>query len=154
LQCTLFLPAEFGEAAFEGFAIVAAVALGIDGRTARLKPWQPVRHLAGANQVAPTHLGAVDPQIARRQLDQPLAKERALIAARRAIGAGRGPLVTLDHATVTAVILAVGGFLGIGDRLVAVPVNQIRDGPEARFITDLTKEQLANAPVFDFAKLR
>ena len=63
-------------------------------------------------------------------------------------------LVTLDHATVTAVILAVGGFLGIGDKLVAVPVNRIRVGPEARFITDLTKEQLANAPVFDFAKLR
>jgi hypothetical protein len=63
-------------------------------------------------------------------------------------------LVTLDHATLTAVILSVGGFLGIGDKLVAVPVKQIRVGPEARFITDLTKEQLANAPAFDFAKLR
>jgi sporulation protein YlmC with PRC-barrel domain len=63
-------------------------------------------------------------------------------------------LVTLDHATVTAVILSVGGFLGIGDKLVAVPVKQIRVGPEARFITDLTKEQLVNAPAFDFAKLR
>ena len=61
-------------------------------------------------------------------------------------------LVTLDHATVTAVILSVGGFLGIGDKLVAVPAKQIRVGPEARFITDLTKEQLANAPAFDFAK--
>jgi hypothetical protein len=47
LHRTLFLPAELGEAAFEGFAIIAAVALGIDGRTARLQPWQPVRHLAG-----------------------------------------------------------------------------------------------------------
>jgi sporulation protein YlmC with PRC-barrel domain len=63
-------------------------------------------------------------------------------------------LVTLDHATVTAVILSVGGFLGVGDKLVAVPVKQIRVGPEARFITDLTKEQLANAPAFDFAKLK
>ena len=34
-------------------------------------------------------------------------------------------LVDLDHTTVTAVILSVGGFLGIGDKLVAVPVNQI-----------------------------
>ena len=63
-------------------------------------------------------------------------------------------LVTLDHATVTAVILSIGGFLGVGDKLVAVPVKQIRVGPEARFITDLTKEQLVNAPAFDFAKLR
>ena len=44
-------PAELGEAVFEGLAIVAAVALGIDGRTARLQPWQPVRHLTGADQV-------------------------------------------------------------------------------------------------------
>src|SRR5439155_23623568 len=80
LQRTLFLPAELGEAAFEGLAIVAAVALGIAGRTHRLQAWQPVRHLAGADQVAPTHLGAVDSQVARRQLDQALAKERGLIA--------------------------------------------------------------------------
>ena len=70
------------------------------------------------------------------------------------IGQIEDVLVSLDHATVTAVILSVGGFLGIGDKLVAVPVKQIRVGPEARFITDLTKEQLANAPAFDFAKLK
>jgi hypothetical protein len=40
----------------------------------------------------------------------------------------------------------VGGFLGLGDKLVAVPVNQIKVGREAKFTTDLTKEQLANAP--------
>lgn len=70
------------------------------------------------------------------------------------IGQIEDVLVTLDHATVTAVILSVGGFLGIGDKLVAVAVTQIRVGPEARFMTDLTKEQLANAPEFDLAKLR
>ena len=70
------------------------------------------------------------------------------------IGQIEDVLVTLDHATVTAVILSVGGFLGVGDKLVAVPSKQIRVGPEARFITDLTKEQLTNAPAFDFAKLR
>ena len=70
------------------------------------------------------------------------------------IGQIEDVLVTLDRATVTAVILSVGGFLGIGDKLVAVPVNQIRVGPEARFITNLTKEQLANAPAFDFGKLK
>ena len=63
-------------------------------------------------------------------------------------------LVDLGHATVTAVILSVGGVLGIGDKLVAVPVNHIRVGPEAKFTTDLTKEQLVNAPTFDFGKLK
>jgi hypothetical protein len=52
------------------------------------------------------------------------------------------------------VILSVGGFLGMGDKLVAVPVNQIKVGSEAKFTTDLTKEQLATAPAFDFARLR
>jgi sporulation protein YlmC with PRC-barrel domain len=63
-------------------------------------------------------------------------------------------LVDLDKATVTAVILATGGVLGVGDRHVAVPVNQIKVGKEARFTTELTKDQLANAPTFDFAKLQ
>ena len=71
----------------------------------------------------------------------------------KSIGQIEDVMVTLDHATVTGIILSVGGFLGVGDKLVAVPVNQIRVGPEARFITDLTKDQLANAPAFDFAKL-
>jgi len=62
--------------------------------------------------------------------------------------------VLIDQTTVTAVILSVGGFLGIGDKLVAAPITAIRVGPEARFRTDLTKEQLTNAPVFDFGKLK
>jgi sporulation protein YlmC with PRC-barrel domain len=63
-------------------------------------------------------------------------------------------IINLDHATVTAVILSVGGFLGIGNKLVAAPVNQIKVGSEAKFTTDLTKEQLINAPAFDFDKVK
>jgi sporulation protein YlmC with PRC-barrel domain len=70
------------------------------------------------------------------------------------IGQIEDVLVDLDHASVTAVILSVGGFLGIGDKLVAVPVDQLKVGREAKFTTDLTKEQLANAPPFDFGKLK
>jgi sporulation protein YlmC with PRC-barrel domain len=70
------------------------------------------------------------------------------------IGQIEDVLVDLDHATVAAVILSVGGFLGLGDKLVAVPVNQIKVGREAKFTTDLTKEQLASAPAFDFGKLK
>jgi sporulation protein YlmC with PRC-barrel domain len=68
------------------------------------------------------------------------------------IGQIEDVLVELDHATVPAVILSVGGFLGLGDKLVAVPVNKIQVGSEAKFTTDLTKEQLANAPAFVFGK--
>ena len=63
-------------------------------------------------------------------------------------------LVDLDRSTLVAVVLSVGGFLGVGEKLVAVPVNQIKVGTEAKFTTELTKEQLANAPAFDFGKLK
>jgi sporulation protein YlmC with PRC-barrel domain len=70
------------------------------------------------------------------------------------IGQIEDVMVDLDHATTAAVILSVGGFLGMGDKLVAVPVSQIKVGSEAKFTTDLTKDQLVNAPAFDFAKLK
>ena len=72
----------------------------------------------------------------------------------KSIGQIQDVLVDLDHATQTAVILSVGGFLGVGDKLVVVPANQIKVGSEAKFTTDLTKDQLARAPAFDFNKLK
>jgi len=71
-----------------------------------------------------------------------------------AIGQIEDVLVERDNATVPAVILSVGGFLGVGNKLVAVPVGQIKIDSEARFTTDLSKEQLTNAPAFDYGKLK
>ncbi len=71
-----------------------------------------------------------------------------------AIGEIEDVLIDLDHGTATAVILSVGGFLGIGEKSVAVPVNQIKAGSEARFTSTITKEQLAIAPRFAFDKLK
>ena len=70
------------------------------------------------------------------------------------IGQIEDVLVDLDHAAVAAVILSVGGFLGLGDKLVAVPTNQTKVGSEAKFTTDLTKEQLNSAPAFVFGKIK
>ncbi len=68
------------------------------------------------------------------------------------IGQIEDVLVDLDYGTSTAFILSLGGggLLGIGKKLVAVPVSQIKVGSEASFMTDLTEAQLASAPVFDF----
>lgn len=70
------------------------------------------------------------------------------------IGSIEDVLVDLSHGTTAAVILSVGGFLGVNEKLVAVPTTAIKVDSEARFTTDLTKEQLTNAPAFDFAKSR
>src|ERR1700733_2846141 len=42
------------------------------------------------------------------------------------IGQIEDVLIDLDHASTAAVILSVGGFLGMGDKLVAVPVTQVK----------------------------
>jgi hypothetical protein len=118
--------------------------------------------------VAPTH--AQQAPSAKAQATAPIAgiDDAALARSARAskiignkvykgdtsIGQIEDVMVDLDHATTAAVILSVGGFLGMGDKLVAVPVSQIKVGSEAKFTTDLTKDQLVNAPAFDFAKLK
>jgi hypothetical protein len=56
-----------------------------------------------------------------------------------------------EQARLSAAILSVGGFLGMGDKRVAVALDQIRVGPEARFTT---RERLTSAPAFDFSKLK
>jgi hypothetical protein len=69
------------------------------------------------------------------------------------IGQIEDVLLDLDHARSAAFILSLGGFLGMGVKLVAVPVHQIKVGTEGRFMTDLTEAQLAGAPAFDFSKV-
>ena len=53
------------------------------------------------------------------------------------------------------VVVSVGGFLGMGDRNVAVQpgsvvLNEQTDG-SARMVINTTKEDLKNAPAFNFA---
>ena len=53
---------------------------------------------------------------------------------------------------VEAVILAVGGFLGIGEKDVAVntqAVQMIQDGDTQRLVVQATKEALEAAPSYD-----
>ena len=47
-------------------------------------------------------------------------------------------------------VLAAGGFLGMGDRLFAVPWNALKhDESNRRFILDVDVERLKDAPGFD-----
>jgi PRC-barrel domain len=60
-------------------------------------------------------------------------------------------LVMDQDQKLVGVVLSVGGFLGIGDKWVAVPVDQIdfpADEQPARLLVAVTEEQLKNAPDF------
>lgn len=60
-------------------------------------------------------------------------------------------LVIGEHGQVAAVIVEAGGFLGLGEKAVAVSWNSIErhsneDGGDDNFSVDTTKEALQNAP--------
>lgn len=60
-------------------------------------------------------------------------------------------LVLQDDGKTRAAIVDVGGFLGVGEKRVAVPFNEIqttKDGDEIRLTVAMTKEQLEQAPEF------
>jgi hypothetical protein len=60
-------------------------------------------------------------------------------------------LVMDQEQKLVGVVLSVGGFLGLGEKWVAVPVEEIEfptDEQPARLVVAVTKEQLENAPDF------
>ena len=88
LQLRLLGPADFCEAAVESDAIVAAVEFvpELEGRDGRDR----IRHLGRRNEVAAAEIDAVEAEIGRRHVDEPLAEEIGLEASRPPIGADRG----------------------------------------------------------------
>ena len=60
-------------------------------------------------------------------------------------------LVMDQDQKLVGIVLSVGGFLGIADKWVAIPVDQIEfptDEEPARLLVAVTEEQLKNAPDF------
>jgi sporulation protein YlmC with PRC-barrel domain len=59
-------------------------------------------------------------------------------------------MIDLDRGCIAYAVLSFGGVLGIGDKLFAVPWNALKlDTIEERFILDVPRERLENAPGFD-----
>ena len=66
-------------------------------------------------------------------------------------------LVIENGKTVTGIVVSVGGFLGIGERYVAVDPTTVvlhRDNDTLKATTDISKENLRDAPTFDYSKQR
>ncbi len=64
---------------------------------------------------------------------------------------GRISDFVIDHeGRIAFAIIAHGGFLGMGERSVAVPFHTLTYGHKERFFTlDISKERFAGAPIFD-----
>jgi sporulation protein YlmC with PRC-barrel domain len=61
-------------------------------------------------------------------------------------------LIMSRSGKIKKVVLSVGGFLGIGDRLVAVQFRSLRINEKGDIIYNVTKEQLERHPIFDYQK--
>lgn len=59
-------------------------------------------------------------------------------------------MLDMRNGQVAYAVLAFGGFIGLGEKLFAVPWQALRlDAANKRFILNVEKNQLANAPGFD-----
>lgn len=66
------------------------------------------------------------------------------------IGEIQDLMINLETGNVEYAVLSFGGFMGIGDKYFAVPVEALKYSDKDRKITlDVDKERLKNAPGFD-----
>jgi sporulation protein YlmC with PRC-barrel domain len=71
------------------------------------------------------------------------------------IGSISDLILTKDAKTVDGFVIGVGGFLGIGEKSVALKMDRLKvtTGPEGvQLGIDVTKEELTNAPTFKSKK--
>ncbi len=66
------------------------------------------------------------------------------------LGSIKDIMIDMSSGEVVYVVVSFGGFLGIGDKLFAVPLEAFEiDTEHERFILDVSQEKLENAPGFD-----
>lgn len=66
------------------------------------------------------------------------------------IGEIQDLMINLQNGQIEYAVLSFGGFLGIGDKYFAIPVEALKYSTKNREITlDINKETLKNAPGFD-----
>lgn len=59
-------------------------------------------------------------------------------------------MIDLDNGHIVYAVLSFGGFMGIGDKLHAIPWEALAiDLDERRFVLNIDREDLENAPGFD-----
>jgi sporulation protein YlmC with PRC-barrel domain len=54
-----------------------------------------------------------------------------------------------QNGRIVAYIVGVGGFLGIGERQVAIPLESLQMGSDGRLTTTLTKDEIGAIPIYD-----
>lgn len=75
---------------------------------------------------------------------------RVVNAAREDLGKIEEFMINVENGKVEYAVLSFGGFLGVGDKLFAIPWNALQvDEASEQMILDVSKERLEKAPGFD-----
>lgn len=130
-------------------ATALALALGIAGAAAQQTP--PKTEAPKAPVAGQITTQSEDTILARDLIGQTvLAPDNAKI------GNINDLLLSKDGRTVEGFVVGVGGFLGIGERNIALKIDQLKimPGPDGskKLVTDLKRDDLANAPAFKSRK--
>jgi sporulation protein YlmC with PRC-barrel domain len=79
-----------------------------------------------------------------------LKNEKVVNATGDDLGEMKDYMIDLDNGRIAYCVLSFRGFLGMGDKLFMVPWNALTlDTVNKRFILDVDKERLKQAPGFD-----
>ncbi len=110
--------------------------------------------LAGANAIALPAFAAATSQSADEFRTSQLVGTKVFNSAGDNIG-NIEDIVLKPDGSLDAVVISVGGFLGIGDKYVAVPFDNLkisRDSAAIKIVTEGTKESLKALPAYQFYK--
>lgn len=118
--------------------------------------------MAWAASVQPDTADVTPPQVAAKQASETPDTLRASKFIGETVRNGKGEkigsvddLILNRGDRVLYAVISVGGFLGVGDRLVAVPFEELEFGAkevDGVVIYDTTKERLEAEPAFTYAK--
>ena len=79
-----------------------------------------------------------------------LKNEKVVNAAGENLGEIEEYMIDLNNGRIAYCVLSFGGFLGMGDKLFAIPWGALTlDTENKRFILNVDKQRLKNAPGFD-----
>jgi sporulation protein YlmC with PRC-barrel domain len=79
-----------------------------------------------------------------------LAGDEVVNASGESLGEIKDIMIDVPSGRVAYAVLSFGGFLGLGDKLFAIPWQALQlDADNKCFVLNVTKEELKNAPGFD-----
>ena len=135
-------------------AAALSLLLGMTAALAQSPPTQPKPDTPPAATEAPKApvTGQILVQDANTVLAKELIGQTVYATDKTKIGSISDLILSKDGKTVDGFVIGVGGFLGIGEKSVALKMDrlQISQGPQngMQLMMDVKKEELANAPAF------